>query len=95
MKSRLIVLACVLGLLTTGSPSCFAAEDPAAIAVDAVLVRPACLVSTIVGSALFVICLPVAAPSKSIHRAAKALVLKPAAMTFTRPLGQFQDLYAF
>lgn len=94
MKSRVIAAGCVLALLAAGAPRSFASENPAAIVVDTVLVRPFCLVSTIIGSAFFVISLPVAATSKSVRATANALVVKPAAATFTRPLGEFEDLSA-
>jgi hypothetical protein len=97
MKCKLISLVSVLALILTGSPQAFGSENqpgPGSIAVDALLVRPACFVATIVGSALFIICLPVAVPSKSVHRAARALVVKPADATFRRPLGDFEELSA-
>jgi hypothetical protein len=43
----------------------------------------------VVGGAIFVISLPVAAISGSIDSAAHALVVKPARATFVRPLGDF------
>lgn len=93
-RNKALILVCLVGLIMSSAPRCFATENPAAIVVDAVLVRPACLVSTILGGAFFVICLPVAATSKSVHETAKALVVKPAVATFTRPLGDFEDLSA-
>jgi hypothetical protein len=93
MKRKLTVLFCVLALVMTGAPRCLAyTTDPGAIAADALLARPACLVATILGGAIFVISLPVAATSKSVHRAAYSLMAKPAAMTFTRPLGDFESM---
>ena len=92
IRNKLTVLACVLALITDGSPPCFASEDPATMAVDALLVRPFCFLGTIVGSAVFVISLPVAATSKSVRRATRALVVKPAQATFTRPLGDFDSM---
>jgi len=92
IKSRVIVVACVLALLSTSAPTCLASETADRIVVDAVLVRPACLIGTLVGSIFFVISLPIAVPSKSVHRAAKELVARPAAATFTRRLGDLDDL---
>ena len=101
MKSKMMAVVCVLALVmtTTGAQRAFCSNydstaNPGAIAIDAVLVRPACFVATIVGGALFVISLPVAIPSKSVHRAAHALVGKPADATFRRPLGDFEDMSA-
>ena len=88
---KAIALFSTLALITVGAPRCLAAPDPAVITADAVLVRPVCLAGTIFGSLVFVLALPVAVPSKSVHRAAQALVVKPAHATFTRPLGDFED----
>jgi hypothetical protein len=92
MKNRVIVLACVLALISASAPRCLASDDAAAVVADAVLVRPICLVGTILGGAFFIISLPVAAISKSVHHAAQSLVVKPAKATFTRPLGDLDGL---
>jgi|SwirhirootsSR2_FD_contig_41_3651528_length_509_multi_1_in_0_out_0_2 hypothetical protein len=99
MKSKIMVVICVMGLILIGTPRSFASNgeptaNPGSVVVDALLVRPACFVATIVGGALFIISLPVAVPSKSVHRVAKSLVVKPADATFKRPLGDFTDLSA-
>lgn len=59
---------------------------------DLALVRPGCFAVTIVGSAIFVVALPFAAMSGSIHDTADTLVLHPAEATFTRPVGDFNTL---
>ena len=46
------------------------------------------------GSAIFVVALPVAAISKSVKKTADTLVAKPAKATFTRPLGDMDALIA-
>jgi hypothetical protein len=99
MKNKIMVMLCVLGLILIGTPRSFASNgeptaNPGSIVADALLVRPACLIATIVGGALFIITLPVAVPSKSVHRVAKSLVAKPADATFKRPLGDFTELSA-
>jgi hypothetical protein len=94
MRKRILTLACVW-LLVFGSvlPSrAFSDGSPEAIATDALLVRPVCLVATILGSAVFLVSLPVAAISKSTDKAANALVKAPAKATFTRPLGNLSRL---
>ena len=92
MKTTVTVL-CIVTLLLACSPAS-AQDNPSggAVAIDAVLGRPACFVATIVGSALFLIALPVAATSKTVKRTADALVVTPAKATFTRPLGDFHNL---
>ncbi len=97
MKKKAVVFVCTLALLASSTNTSFAysdstAVDPAAIVVDVLVARPVCLAATIVGSVFFVISLPVAATSKSVHRAAHALVVQPAQATFTRPLGDLDAL---
>jgi hypothetical protein len=98
MKSKLsvkrAVVALLCGAILAGSApqSVASTDDGGRVAVDALLVRPFCLLSTIVGSAIFVISLPIAVPTRSVHSAAHALVVKPAQATFARPLGDLEDL---
>jgi len=94
MKQKSLIAFClVAGLLSFGQPV-FADGEPSGLAVasDVVVGRPLCFLATILGSALFVISLPVAAISHSVDKAAHALVGKPAYATFTRPLGDFDSL---
>ena len=70
----------------------FSDGSPEAIAADTLVVRPFCLVATILGSAVFLVSLPVAAVSKSTDKAAEALVVTPARATFTRKLGSLRVL---
>jgi hypothetical protein len=60
--------------------------------MDVVVARPLCLAATAIGSAFFVISLPFALMTKSVNRSAEALVITPAKATFTRPLGDFEEL---
>ncbi len=95
MKTRLITaLSVVALLLCTAMPSVASDSDegPLAVMADVTVVRPACLVATAVGSALFVVALPWAALSKSVKSTAKTLVVKPARATFTRPVGDMESL---
>lgn len=92
MKNRL--LTCAVAVLTIwGSlSSARASQDPLMVTGDVLLARPACLLATLVGSVVFVVALPFAATSGSVHATADALVRQPAAATFTRPLGDFSSL---
>ena len=71
-----------------------AQEKPSTLikTADAVLVRPICFTATVVGSALFLISLPVAAPLKKAKPLADAFVVRPAKATFKRPLGDLDAL---
>lgn len=95
MKRKLILIVCVLALLWAGVPRSLAASsspDPGAVAADAIIVRPFCFLATLVGGAVFVISLPVAVPTKSVHRAADSLVGKPWRSTVKRPLGDLDSI---
>jgi hypothetical protein len=95
MKTSIITAACVMALFAGSLTPAQAADNTSlAVAADAVIARPACLVATIVGSALFVVCLPAAIPSKSVKKVAETLVVAPAKATFTRPLGELSSLDA-
>ncbi|HEY5910103.1 MAG TPA: hypothetical protein VJA21_05815 [Verrucomicrobiae bacterium] len=90
MKAKLLTVAVVLAFVFLGvTPNQAAQKDEVAVAADALLVRPLCFVATIVGGAVFVVALPVAAPSGSIDSTAETLVKRPAWATFKRPLGDF------
>ena len=92
MKIKLsTTVLCVLALLLSTANSAFASGDTAAtsVAVDVVVARPVSFAVTLVGSVLFVVSLPVAAPSKCVGKVAQSLVVAPAKDTFKRPLGDF------
>lgn len=65
--------------------------DPAAMAVDLVLIRPLGFGALIVGSVLFVVSSPFSALGGNIDEAYAVLIEKPAVYTFERPLGHFDD----
>ena len=69
------------------------AEDVSAEAmiVDGLLLRPAGIVATVLGTAVFVVTLPFSIPTRSVDKAAQKLVVDPARYTFVRPLGQVES----
>ena len=97
MKTKLITILSVLAFCLAAANSTFAGTraDPAMVVADAIVVRPACFVATIVGSVFFVVSLPIAVASKSVHQTSDALVVGPAKATFTRPLGDLEALVDF
>ena len=92
MKTRLTTATCILLTCLWAAPGF--ADQSGNIVVDTAIVRPVCFLATVIGSALFVVSLPVAAISKSVKPAAHALVVRPAQATFTRPLGDFSSFDA-
>jgi hypothetical protein len=94
MKTRsLAVTLCVLILAMTAPSASIASEGngPANMLIDVLVARPITFAATVIGSALFVVSLPIAATSHSTKSSAKFLVVGPAHDTFTRPLGDFED----
>ncbi len=89
MKLMTVLSASALLLASINHVSAVPEADPAAVGADALLGRPLCFAATVLGTALFVVSLPVAATSHSIHSTANALVMAPARATFIRPLGDF------
>lgn len=61
----------------------------AAMAFDAVVVRPASLIATVAGTGLFIVSLPLSLISHSTDAAGERLVAEPLEYTLTRPLGDF------
>lgn len=94
MKRRIFPLVIAATLLAASAPRTQAFDDRSfeAVATDVIVVRPFCFVATVLGSALFLISLPVAAISKSTDQTAEALVKRPARLTFTRPMGELSTM---
>jgi len=91
MKTKLLTIVCVtvigLGSVNAGHAS---EGDPLDVVADVALVRPGCFVATVLGSAVFIVALPWAAISGSVKQNADALVVRPAKMTFIRPVGDLE-----
>ena len=94
MKARLTTIVCAIALGLASTPISRAQQKPSGVvkAADAVVVRPLCFASTLVGGTLFLISLPITAIAKKTKPAADALVLAPAKATFTRPLGDMDAM---
>ncbi len=89
MKTKVLTAFCVVAITLSATAS-FGDSDGGAfsVAVDAVAVRPVCVVATAIGSVFFVLSLPFAVPTKSVKHTAQLLVVKPARAAFSRPLGE-------
>ena len=64
---------------------------PVAMTIDTTLARPLGLVSTVIGSAIFVVSLPFSALGGNTPEAWNSLVASPSKYTFHRPLGEFNQ----
>jgi len=97
LMKRMIVLIMVMSALTfMHKTSCVASEpqrasskpSPAAIVADILVLRPGGLIGTILGTAGFLISLPVTWPEKKTETVGEMLVITPLHFTFDRPLGK-------
>ena len=93
MKTKLLTVVCVtvIGLcsVNVGRAS---VDNPADVASDMFVIRPVYFVGTVLGSAVFIVALPIAVISRSVKETADTLVVQPAKATFTRPIGDFSTL---
>ena len=92
MKIKILAIVCVLAIGLGNLIVCRAGDDDIATITDITLVRPGCFLATVLGSAVFVVALPIAAISGSVGHTADTLVMGPAQATFTRPLGDFTSI---
>lgn len=97
MTSRLLHLAAAAAIATASfhaaaqAPGSLNEKEPSAMAMatDLVLVRPLGLVSTVLGSAVFVVALPFTVfQENGVEKTANKLIVEPARYTFARPLGE-------
>ena len=63
-----------------------------AMVADVIIARPVGLVTTVVGSTVYVVSLPFSLLGGNEKQAREKLVKEPAAFTFKRPLGEFPSL---
>jgi len=93
MKTKILILLCAVTIgMGNFSVSRAESDDDIATITDVTLVRPGCFLATLIGSAVFVVALPIAAISGSVKQTADTLVVGPAQATFTRPIGDFTSL---
>lgn len=92
MNSRILVSLTLLALLLASATPARASDEKAtAVVADALVVRPACVAATLLGSAVFVIALPFSALTKNVHATAHVLISGPAHAAFVRPMGDFDE----
>jgi hypothetical protein len=94
-KSLVFLIAAVLLFTWAASPALagekqyITGEDrnAASMMFDLVILRPLGLAATVIGTAFFIVSLPVSVLGGNTGEAAKKLVAEPARYTFSRPLG--------
>ena len=93
MKSRVIILGALVSLMAgCGSTKQHAQSASSEDMMLETLVRPLSLISTIGGSAIYVVTSPFSIASGNNQEARRLLVDKPFKATFSRAMGDFQRL---
>jgi len=85
---KVVILSCVLALPSVGWAGTVE-EQPSALAMtgDALFVRPAMIVTTVLGAAIFIVSSPFSALGGNIGESFDQLVEKPFSTAFIRCLG--------
>jgi hypothetical protein len=94
ISNRIAALALALSVSVYSRPllaDSVTGDKGADMLVDLVVTRPIGLAATVIGSAVFVLGLPFTIPSGSVGESACALIARPAAYTFKRPLGELGE----
>ena len=96
LRQCIVLLTVVNLVLLSVGPSAFAQSasqeeemKSGKMVADILLVRPLGLVSTVAGTAAFIVSLPFSLIGRNAKSAAQKLVVEPAIFTFVRPLGEF------
>lgn len=88
MKKIISLFIIAFTIFAFSSVSLAATPSAGAVISDALVLRPLGFAGTILGSAAFVVSLPVTLATHKVDRAEKILVQEPYEYTFERPLGQ-------
>jgi len=82
----------IMVMLFSSAPAFAASSDIDAVdvVIDTAILRPLGIVSTVLGSAFFIVSLPFAAITSSVGTSYEVLVKDPFVYTFRRPLGQIK-----
>src|SRR5256712_4970375 len=89
-----VLFLCATSLVHAAEDSYMArTEDVSAEAMiaDGLLLRPAGIAATVLGTVVFVVTLPFSIPTRSVDKAAQKLIVDPVRYTFVRPLGQVES----
>ena len=96
LRSSIAILLIVFSLMLFPLKGMSLAADPleekspsaSAMLADFLVIRPLGVVSLALGTGLFVVSLPISLAAGTGDRTYETLMLKPARMTFIRPLGE-------
>jgi len=91
MKKTVALLLALMIIFTSSVVFAKDKPDAANIIGDMVLLRPLGVCTVVIGTAFFIVSLPIAVISQSTRQTAEVLVADPFKFTFTRPLGEIDS----
>ena len=91
MKKTVAILLALMIIFTSSAVFAKDKPDAGAIIGDMILLRPLGICTLVVGTAFFIVTLPIAVTSQSSKQTAQVLVADPFNFTFTRPLGEIES----
>jgi phosphate/sulfate permease len=91
MKKITAILLTVSIVLMSSMAFAAGSDDSSDVITDIIFLRPIGFVSTVLGTALYVIALPTAAATDSVDHVRETLVTKPYNYTFKRPVGEIES----
>jgi len=91
MKKTVALLLALIIIFTSSAVFAKDKPDAANIIGDMVLLRPLGVCTVVIGTAFFIVSLPIAVISQSTRQTAEVLVADPFKFTFTRPLGEIDS----
>jgi hypothetical protein len=83
-------LLCAAAAPASEGPDVDDAPTAEQMAVDLVVMRPLGLAGTVIGTAIFIVALPINALTLNFKEPARRLILEPAEYTFVRELGDLE-----
>ncbi|HSB51276.1 MAG TPA: hypothetical protein VLD40_01330 [Dissulfurispiraceae bacterium] len=92
---RAIVMLTAISILASSVPVFAAEDDSYNVIGDVFIARPLGLAATVIGTAIYIVSLPLALTSGSQRQTADTLIRKPFAFTFKRQLGDFREEFGF
>jgi len=91
MKKIAVAILMTVILLIYSAPASAYQDKGMDMTMDVLIMRPAGLAVTVLGTALFIVALPFAIVSGSVGETVCTLVVTPCKYTFVRPIGDFSS----
>lgn len=88
MKKTAIAMLIAVTLIISSTPA-FGHDQDMDVIMDVLITRPAGVAAIVLGTAVFIVALPISLSSGSAGTTARTLIVTPCKYTFVRPIGDF------